>query len=273
MILNVEFVLVLIIIALLSMLTAQQFKIPHVEKYNNSCSKEGIKLNDVGIFLINMKRNADRLEHFVEQYMMSDLRYKRFSRFEGIDGNLIDTSNYVSPGALSEINNTIKSGYRTKHYQLTKGAVGCYLSHISIYNKIGHGSDPYGLVFEDDVRIDSNLFSRINKSLDKIPNNWDMLLFGCHCIVCEKYENHYDAARFFLLHAYLIKKEAAKRIFDALDKKKIEQQIDSELSDMASRGELKIFCLRDTVARQDNTFQTTIQTPMKIVPGVNPFRR
>lgn len=277
MIYNVDLAIIIVIVVLLVMLGTQHVyynKDPKTsqETYKNACTKKGIKLNDVDIYLINMKKNADRLENFIEQYMMSDMRYKKFSRFEGIDGSKVEIDAYVTPTALGEINATTKSGYRTKHYQLTKGAVGCYLSHLSLYKKIANGDAPYGLIFEDDVRIDNNLFVKINKSLEMVPNNWDMLLFGCHCIVCDKYEKHYDAERFFLLHAYMIKKDSAQKIFNYLDKKMIEQQIDSELSDMVTMGMLKIFCLRDTIARQDNTFRTTIQTPMKMVPGVNPFQ-
>jgi GR25 family glycosyltransferase involved in LPS biosynthesis len=281
MIFNVELCLIVTVIVLLVLLVVQHLHKLKLsgnhgdqgETYKNYCTKGGIKLNDVDIYLINMQANSDRLESFIEQYMMSDLRYKKFSRFAAVDGATLDTGAFVTQFALDEINTTLSSGYRTKHYQLTKGAVGCYLSHLSLYNKIAKGDAPYGLIFEDDVRIDSNLFAKINKNLETIPNNWDILLFGCHCIVCDKFEKHYDAERFFLLHAYIVKKESARKIFNYLDKKKIEQQIDSELSDMVTVGQLKIFCLRDTIARQDNrTFRTTIQTPLKMVAGVDPYQ-
>lgn len=264
---------VAVIVVLLCTVLSTFVKQSQVEPFKNAdrCPKNGLKLNDVDIYLINMEKNSERLERFIEQYMLSDLRYKQFMRFNAVDGSKIDIKPYVSSHAKEELSEINKKGYRTKHYQLTNGAVGCYLSHLNVMKKIAHGDSPYGLVFEDDVMIDNNIFSRLIKSLEKIPNDWDILLLGCQCILCDKYEKYYDTERFFLMHAYIIKKESAKAVYDFLDKKKIDQQIDSELSDMVQQNKLRVYCLKDTIARQSG-FRTTIQMPLKLMSGVNPFQ-
>lgn len=236
-----------------------------------ACAQNGIHLRDINVYLINLDRNKERLEHFLEQYLMSDLRYKQFQRFRAVDGKVLDVSKLLTDKAYNEVMSIEKTGFRTKHYQLTRGAIGCYLSHLNLYKTISEGDKPYGLVFEDDIIISNNIFANLNKALANIPNDWDMLLLGCYCISCDRYEKYYDLDRFFLLHAYIIKKEAAARIYEELNAKKIVQQIDSELSDMINVGKLKVYCLRNMIAKQGGKFRTTIQTPLKMVPGTNPY--
>ena len=233
---------------------------------------DDIALKDVGIYLINLDRNADRLESFIAQFIMSDLRYKQFQRITAVDGRDIENiQDIVSDVAYQEIMQIEKTGYRTKHYQLTRGAIGCFMSHMKAFELISMGDDDYGLVFEDDVIIDTHILKRLNKLMSSIPNDYDVLLLGCQCIQCDKYDVYFDAHKFFLTHCYIIKKASAARLYMLLKKDKIKQQIDSELSDMATSGSIKIYCLREKLASQTGTFQTTIQTPLKVMPGIDPY--
>ncbi len=245
---------------------------PYVVKNKIACMKMGLSLNDMNIYLINLAKNKERLEYFIEQYMMSDLRYKQFKRFDAVDGKSVDLKSHVTDLAYTEITDAERTGFRTKHYQLTRGAVGCYLSHIGVYELIANGDQQYGFIFEDDVTIDSHLFFKLNKVLGTIPNDWDILLLGCYCIVCDKYDKYYDTERFFLLHSYIVKKQAAIKIVGLLKDKKIKQQIDSELSDIIVSKDLKVYCLKDAICKQGGAFTTTIQTPVKMLPGINPFQ-
>jgi GR25 family glycosyltransferase involved in LPS biosynthesis len=222
------------------------------------------------VYMINLDRNADRLESFIEEYMMSDLRYKQFQRVTAVDGSSLDIKQYISNFAYKEIMQIEKTGYRTKHYQLTRGAIGCYLSHMKVYDLIATGDTDYGIVFEDDVSIDKNVLSKLNTVLTTMDDTWDIMLLGCHCIVCDKYETYFDIEKFFLLHGFVIKKTSAIKIMEILRNKKITQQIDSELSDMITQEHIKIYCLKTQLAKQQG-FDTNIQTPLKVMPGVNPY--
>lgn len=233
---------------------------------------EQISLSDLDIYLINLDRNKDRLAAFIEQYMKSDLRNHEIKRLNAIDGqSLTNIEEKVTPKALDEVLGIEKTGYRTKHYQLTRGALGCYLSHMKVYQLIANGQSPYGLIFEDDVIINPNIFKKLNTAIQSIPGDWDMLLLSCHCIVCEQMDIYYDTGKFFWLHCYIVKKTSADSIVEYLKNKKIGKQIDSELSDMIGQGLLKVYCLKESLCKQGNIFQTTVQTPLKVVPGINPY--
>jgi GR25 family glycosyltransferase involved in LPS biosynthesis len=208
----------------------------------------------------------------MEQYGKSDLRSHEFTRIDAVDGKKLDLGSVnITKKAFDEITQIEKTGFRTKHYQLTRGAIGCYLSHMIAFDHIANGDKEYGLIFEDDVVIDKNIIQRLNLAIEDIPNNWDMLFLGCICIVCDKYDIYYDTHRFFLAHCYVVKKSGAIKLKALLDKKKISQQIDSELSDLSTQGKLRIYCLREALSKQSGSFQTTIQTPLKVMPGIDPY--
>ena len=247
-----------------------------------SCAHEGfsqrvdfsppLKYSDFDVYLINLDRNKDRLDAFIDQYTNCDLRRKQVKRFAAVDGQKVESlENKVTPKAYAEITEVEKTGYRTKHYQLTRGGVGCYLSHMAVYELIRDGESPFGLIFEDDVIIDKYIFKRLNDVIINVPNDWDMLLLSCHCIVCEKMDMYYDTGKFFWLHCYLVRKTSVEKIMKYLKSNRIGKQIDSELSDMIGLGILKVYCLKESLCKQGSVFQTTIQTPLKVVPGINPW--
>lgn len=229
-----------------------------------------LTFDNTDVYMINLDRNAERLESFIEQYMQSELRYKQFQRIPAVDGSTLNIKEYVTPFAYKEITEIEKTGYRTKHYQLTRGAIGCYLSHVKAYNLISKADADYAIIFEDDAWVDPAIMSKLNKVLGSMDNSWDILVLGCHCIVCEKHDTYSDIQKFFLLHGYVIKKSSAEKLGATLQDIKISQQIDSEMSDMATQGQLRIYCLKTQLAKQ-KALGTDIQMPLKVMPGVNPY--
>lgn len=235
-----------------------------------SSSSQRFTMRNFDVYLINLNRNSDRLEFFIEQYIMSDLRYKQFQRITAVDGSSLEIKEYISDSAFKEITQIEKSGFRTKHYQLTRGAIGCYLSHMKAFELIANGDSEYGFIFEDDAIVDKTLLAKLNLVVPTMDDSWDILLIGCHCIVCDKYETYLDINKFFLMHSYIIKKQSAINILALLNSIKISQQIDSELSDLAAKGYLKIYCLKKNLSKQGG-FETDIQMPLKVMPGINPY--
>jgi len=226
------------------------------------------------VYLINLKRKPERLRNFENAYRKTDLKNKPFIRVEAVDGQLIPLETYMSPAAFDEMNNTLKRGYRTRHNQLTPGGVGCYLSHMKVFKNLVASNKQFALVFEDDIMFNvSNVFESINSLLVQVPDDWDIILLGCICNKCKSYSKYKDAKHFFLMHAYIVRQTGAQKILNLIEFKPIKQQIDSELSSLAQRGDLRIYCLSRSLASQDNKInQTTIQTPLKLIAGIDPFR-
>lgn len=240
-------------------------------KQNNTNVIDTIDPSKVDIYLINMKKSKDRLKRFLNAYKKSDMRHAKYTWIEGVIGKDLDLKKLTSPKSYQKIIEAEKNGYRKHHYELTRGAVGCYISHMNIYREMNNRESDIALIFEDDVKIiRPNLMEEINNILPTIPSDWDILLLGCVCFVCGKFATYYDVNKYFLMHGYLLRKSSAKKILDLIEDDPIEQQIDAKFSDLAERGLLKIYCLRDKLAAQWD-MGTNIQLPVKNIQGVNPF--
>ena len=123
--------------------------------YDNKKKKTNIF--DV-IYLINLKRRPDRLKKFLEFYNVSDMKNNLLIKFDAIDGSKLDIDNVpLTELAKAELNQLESTGFRTKHYQLTKGAIGCYLSHVKIWENILKNNYEYALIFEDDAKVPPNM--------------------------------------------------------------------------------------------------------------------
>jgi GR25 family glycosyltransferase involved in LPS biosynthesis len=228
-------------------------------------------MNNIEVYLINMSTNKDRLDHFVKNYKNSDLASKNFYRLEAIKGSSIKLQEFITQKALDEISFAESNGHRTKHYQLSKGGVGCYLSHMMIYKQILQSNRYFAYVFEDDVIMNSNIFMETREYLRIIPGDWDIILLGCDCIACDKVKEYSKVRRFFYTHGMLVNKKGIEKIVKFCSEILIEQQIDAVLSDMAEKNIINIYCINDAIAKQSQQFHTTIQVPVKNQPGVDPY--
>lgn len=257
---------------LLILLTAYHFI---YNKTREGFDNNGINItaSDLDVYLINLETNPERLANFKMNYNKTDLEPIPIKKIHAVDGRKIEIKSIVSDKAYEELMSAEKKGYRTKHYQITRGAVGCYLSHMNTYKEIVKNDKDYALIFEDDVKFNTNeILQEIQNKAQSIKYDWDIMLLGCVCYVCNGFNEYYDAQKFILLHAYLIKKESAIKILKLMDNQPIEKQIDSKFSDLAESGQLKIACLKNHLAIQNNTeYKTTIQLPIKRMPGINPF--
>ena len=93
------------------------------------------------IVVINLDYRKDRYESF--QKNNPNLVYERFP---AVDGNKISYSKLLSTGF--DVNHTWTDPIL--HTKLTKGEVGCFLSHWHIWNKCIEKNEPL-IVLEDDA--------------------------------------------------------------------------------------------------------------------------
>lgn len=228
-------------------------------------------LSSMDCYLINMDRNPDRLRHFKQQFSASDLVDLSFTRFPGVDGSRLDIQGLVTPKAYREIVGAEKDGFRTKHYQLTRGAVGCALSHLGVWRALLNSDKEAALIFEDDVVLDPRILSKLSAQQQVIPDDWDIVLLGYFCNKCTRRAGYRQVLRFFGCHAYVISRRAVDKIlrYGVLP---IGQQIDALLSEMTEEGKLNVYCFWDKLAWQNNTnFKTEIQVPLKASAAVDPW--
>lgn len=209
------------------------------------------------IYMINLEKRKDRLINFDLRYKRSDFKLP-YELFKAIDGKKIDISKHITSKTLKEINDVERLGYRKYHYQLTRGAIGCYLSHVTIWKDILDNNIDKALIFEDDINIPLNGKQLIEYHTTNIPEDYDIILLGCNCLNCEKKSNYRIVKKFWGTYAYIITRKCIEKIYNRLFP--IKQQIDSELSDLSN--ELNIYSTITNIIPHANIGKSDIQIPL-----------
>ncbi|XP_045879729.1 inactive glycosyltransferase 25 family member 3 isoform X3 [Meles meles] len=126
------------------------------------------------VFVISLARRPDRRER-----MLSSLWEMEISGrvVEAVDGRTLNSSIMRSLGV------DLLPGYQDPYSgrTLTKGEVGCFLSHYSIWEEVAARGLAQVLVFEDDVRFESNFRGRLERLMEEVEAEklpWDLIYLG-----------------------------------------------------------------------------------------------
>lgn len=268
MFLKITLILLFLVIIAISILNMQKYNTEGFEDKPKTDIDIDKKLKT---FYINLDKNEDRRKLIETYYSKTDMHNViPLERFSAIRGDTININKLLTPEALDELKLTEMRGYRTKHYQLTRGAIGCYVSHYilmqHLQNDLVHD---YYLIFEDDAIIHPSIYSSIKKLLKNAPEDWDILLLGTHRLHGEQVNFMFNrVSRFWGTAGYIINKKAAIK-FD-LETDKISMQIDSYLAYLSQRKKMNIYAVEPQLVLTPNNV-SAIQMPLKTEPGVNPF--
>jgi len=227
--------------------------------------------NSFDCYVINLARNKIRMNNFLESFRQSDLGTMDLIRFEAVDGKSIEIQKYVTSKAYNEIKEIEDNSYRIKHNQLTRGAVGCYLSHLEIYKQIQNSKKEFGLIFEDDAILASNVYAGLENTLQLIPNDWDILLMGSICLSCENMRTYRNVNAFWGLHGYIINQKGIEAILKYANIP-FDKQIDANISKMIQSGLLNVYASNPDFVYTNNTLGSDIQIPIMKKEGIDPFQ-
>lgn len=139
------------------------------------------------------------------------------------------------------------AGLRKAHYQLTPGAIGCYLAHQSALEMAAGQSEPYALLFEDDMTFPENASKDLEHHLKcSSMVNWDMLLMT-HLWTFTSQPMHQDPGcqleqlrHWWGTQAYVVTPQSAAKLLGLLRAQRITQHIDSQLSCFAEKHGLTV---------------------------------
>lgn len=127
------------------------------------------------IYYINLDRRTDRNEHLKK----ITKGMHNVQRVSAVDGKTLD---------LDKINKNIITGkgindakYNKSLYSpLTRGAIGCALSHRKIWLEIIKNKIQTALILEDDIRFDPNFDHKLNLYKKTWPKDYDIVFLGYH---------------------------------------------------------------------------------------------
>lgn len=191
-------------------------------------------------YYINLDEKVDLRKQFETNYAKSPLSDIPCNRISGVVGKSVDPSEHLSKEALTELEDLEKNKRKQFNYQLTRGAIGCFLSHILIYRRIvDDGDDSVTLVLEDDIDFKPTVRKQIEKALqgvDGTDDPWDIYLLGWH----RKSPGSGDVSYFWGTYGYLIRPSGAAKILAEVESEGLDGQIDAVLSRMQQKGGLVI---------------------------------
>uniref|UniRef100_A0A8C4IIF6 Cerebral endothelial cell adhesion molecule n=1 Tax=Dicentrarchus labrax TaxID=13489 RepID=A0A8C4IIF6_DICLA len=129
---------------------------------------------DSNIYLINLRRRPDRRERML--FSLNELEID-VKVVDAVDGNALNSSDIKILGV------DLLPGYYDPFSgrTLTKGEVGCFLSHFFIWKEMVDMQMDKALVFEDDVRFQANFKRRVLRLMEeaeKVELDWDIIYLG-----------------------------------------------------------------------------------------------
>ncbi len=203
-------------------------------------------------YVLNLEQHQARLQSFLEAFDSSDLAALELRRFHAVDAASVwqHARPLVYEPALARLTAVLSRGFRDTHAELSSlAAIGCALSHLLIWldilDEAGSPANQRYLVMEDDARLPKRLLATLNKALQGIPADWDILLLGCRTprpSMVTKYPTYVDIRLFQGTHAYLITRAAIRKVFK-IAALPMRVQIDAYLSFLAQAKNLKIYAL------------------------------
>ena len=179
------------------------------------------------IYYINLDRRPKKQEYLESQIEPLKKFTRNITRFSGIDGARLSgiDPQIVTFEGIEDLNHPTKTFGLT----LTKGAIGCAMSHKMIWEEVAKTKADLVLVLEDDAVILPNFTSKISAIISELPEEWDILYLGSGQHTMEKRISPHLAqpSRIYGLFGYAINWRGAQRLLK--QGFPLRYQIDTEL--------------------------------------------
>ncbi|XP_051898150.1 procollagen galactosyltransferase 1-like [Pristis pectinata] len=187
-------------------------------KYMSVPPKHPDKMGFDEVFLINLKRRPTRrmrmLRSLYEQEIACEV-------VDAVDGRAFNSSQIKALGI------TMLADYQDPYSgrPLTKGELGCFLSHYNIWKEIVERGLQKSVVFEDDLRFEIFFKRRLKylmKEVEKVKLDWDLIYIGRKRMQVDHPEravpgvrNLVEADYSYWTLGYVLSLQGAKKLIDA----------------------------------------------------------
>lgn len=227
-------------------------------------------LQNIKSYIINLEKYKNKYELCLKRLSKLNIKPERFNAIYVEDENSEEIRNITHPSVQYTIKNK-----RFSHNNMTsKGAIGCYLSHITLWKMLLESNEEYFLIFEDDVEINyyiNNIENIINKILNL--NNWDFVYLGYldSYVIFNMFSNPKEIISriqniTFCTHSYLINRKGAEILLNkALP---IVDQIDSYISFMSIANYANIYKSNEILFIQNNIITSSTCDTFSIKPYI-----
>ncbi|XP_023651434.2 procollagen galactosyltransferase 1-like isoform X3 [Paramormyrops kingsleyae] len=126
------------------------------------------------VFMINLQRRSDRRQRMLQSLHEQEITCKLIN---AVDGNALNASQIQSMGIQ------MLPGYSDPYNgrPLTKGELGCFLSHYNVWKEIAEHKLKTSLVIEDDLRFEVFFKRRLQNLMNEVESHgldWDLIYVG-----------------------------------------------------------------------------------------------
>jgi glycosyl transferase family 25 len=203
--------------------------------------------------IVSLNRRPDRWEKVVSA--LGRVGIARISKFAAVDGATL------SDQTLSALVDSacVVSDRPTSHTQLTRPAIGCFLSHLTIWKGFLDGGRDRLVVLEDDaVPSPSYSANYAERVLAAIPAEADLVLLGGTIMagLVEKTECEFLSRVYYFngTYAYLVTRKGCAKLLQHL--LPLRTHIDHQISHVLIRNPASLFAYAVTPALFDHDFSS-----------------
>ena len=210
------------------------------------------------VYVINLKHRDDRLKKMDIMLKSIGRRFSEYERIEAVNGKLITEKEknkllslkskriFHNPSSFKDIRSL--------------GAIGCYLSHISVWQLALNRGEKNIIILEDDIqlKIDGN---KIDEYINSRPDDYDICYLDWYGLYghssSKEYNSHWDKNNddeISFFSAYMISEKGIKKLLQNIYP--IEQQID---------------CYVDTYAIENKDFKRYLSKEIIFSQGYSPL--
>jgi Glycosyltransferase family 25 (LPS biosynthesis protein) len=193
-------------------------------------------MEQIPIYCINLDRRTDRWDLVRNQPGFKE--FPQIERFSAVEGKDIDVMKDDRISLVAKRNILLQT--RRAHEEIsTKGAVGCYLSHVGVWERfMKHSSAPYMIVMEDDVELPAGSRKKLenfiaSSTIIQDPSTWDLCILAPSRGLTERGDVMPDSTlvrlnKFCLTVFYMITRRGIERMMTHIFP--LEVQIDGYMS-------------------------------------------
>jgi GR25 family glycosyltransferase involved in LPS biosynthesis len=174
------------------------------------------------IFIINLKSRNDRLKNMKLLIENLNIDKNKIEVFEAVVGKELKDNEIINILSISSLDTLYNKSTNHKDIR-TKGAIGCYLSHYKIWEKIINENLENVLIFEDDIVSDIDT-AEFEDYVNSLPQDYDIGLLSWFSLwfdllnnpkkntVINNYWNKYSSINVFGCAAYMVSKKGAEKL-------------------------------------------------------------
>lgn len=220
------------------------------------------------IYCINLETETLRRNHIRMAFAPLSSRIEFVAAVDTRENKWQEYIMHLNEEGVKQLQKNLVKKKRDFHFELTPGAIGCFLSHIKTWRQFQtqYPDQSFALILEDDSIPKPAFFSTLMKTIDNIPKDADIILLN-YLMAGEKtrVDGFFRMGRrsiFYLLNCYIITQQGAGKILDQFENKddsKFHKQIDSYMTDLIRNGIITVYCIPESICPQAYITPTSIQ--------------